>query len=314
MQGDVATAAARDGKAPASPSEGLFGLGLFAPANADAPLLAPLPGEEQVLSGDRERTANPGRRRGRSVPSGRPHRGHPWGSRPADGSRDLAWTQTLARAAPRLGASGAPELPLRLDRTDLRAHRRRIRPGRLVLFTVDASGSMGGERIALARRAAVGLLRDAYLQRDQVALIAFAGRDAPLLLRPTAQAELVRRAVAGLPCGGTTPLASALQRSLDTLAADGRRDDGRRRLLVLITDGRGNVGSHPGHEAMLAEQEAAARALTTVPRLRIVLLDATDAARDDRPAINLAALLAAQRVRLRDLGDEPHAELLTRLG
>jgi len=205
-------------------------------------------------------------------------------------------------------------LPVHLDPGDLRAHRRHIRPDRLVLFTVDASGSMGGERIELARRAAEGMLRDAYLRRDRVALIAFAGERAQLLLRPTSQAELVRRAVTGLPCGGTTPLAAALRASLDAVAPRGRRNDPRRTLLVLITDGRGNVGRLPGFEATQAEQGAAARALAAVRRLDVVLLDATDAARDDRPATRLAVELGARRVRLRELGDDPLPGLFDALG
>ena len=92
------------------------------------------------------------------------------------------------------------------------------------------------------------------------------------------------------------------------------RRDPRRPLLALITDGRGNVGRSPGFEAVLAEQRAAARALAAVPRLEIVLLDATDAARDDRPAARLAAELRARRVRLHELGSDPVAGLLDVLG
>jgi len=220
----------------------------------------------------------------------------------ATDGRDIAWAATLRHDAAR-AHRGTP--PLRIERDALRAHERVIRPGRLLLLAVDASGSMGGARIVLARRVAEALLHDAYLRRDRVAMLAFCGQRAELLFAPTSQAELVRRAVDGLACGGTTPLAAALWRAHELVQRDARRDAARRPTLVLLSDGRANVGARPGYAALLDELEAAAHTLRDRRGLRVVFLDATDAGRDDRPARNLAKALGVRRIVLRSLGPDP---------
>ncbi|WP_028534108.1 putative cobaltochelatase [Paludibacterium yongneupense] len=113
------------------------------------------------------------------------------------------------------------------------------RQGTLLLLLVDASGSMGAKRRMEAVKASVlGLLQDAYIRRDQVAVICFRGDSAELVLAPTRHAEQAERALSELPTGGRTPLAHALQLAAETLA---RREKELTPLLVVLSDGRANI-------------------------------------------------------------------------
>ena len=158
------------------------------------------------------------------------------------------------------------------------------------------AGELMAETEKLARRLAAALLRDAYVRRDRLAMIAFRERRAELVFGTTSQAELVRRTLDALPCGGTTPLAAALQLAHDTLRDAVARTDGDDPVLVLVSDGRANVGAKPGHASVLAEVEAAAQALAVFPGLEVVFLDATEAGKDPRPAERLAQQLGTRRV------------------
>lgn len=203
---------------------------------------------------------------------------------------DVDWAASIRAAGGR---------PVRTRELWLRL--RRQRPGRLLLFVLDISGSMGGELTALAQQVALHLLRDAYLRRDRLGVLAFRGSSAELLVSPTNQAEQVRRALAELPCGGTTPLARGLQLCLETLRRERLCVVGRRDVLVLLSDGRANVGRGRGHAALAAEVEAAARALAAQEDLRRVMLDTTEQGQPDAPARRLCRCLGAQRLRLSDV-------------
>jgi magnesium chelatase subunit D len=162
---------------------------------------------------------------------------------------DLAVTATLRAAAIRGATSGArtpaatPRPRLQVDPADHRTPIRAGREGTLVVFCVDASGSMGArKRMAAVKGAALGLLLDAYQRRDRVALIAFRGRDAEVLLPPTGSVERAATGLARLPTGGGTPLAAGLDATSDLLLAHRRRDPHRRTLCVVVTDGRASGG------------------------------------------------------------------------
>jgi magnesium chelatase subunit D len=130
--------------------------------------------------------------------------------------------------------------------TDLRVKIRRARTGNLILFVVDASGSMGARRRMIAVKGAVlSLLLDAYQKRDRVGLIAFRGLGAEVLVPPTNSVELAEQRLRQMPTGGRTPLAAALQLAERVLVGHLQRDAALTPLLVLITDGRPNVGQ-PG--------------------------------------------------------------------
>lgn len=133
-----------------------------------------------------------------------------------------------------------PEHRLRLTKTDIRVKRYRDKAGTLYIFVVDASGSMALNRMREAKGAAAKLLQNAYVHRDQVALIAFRGRAAQVLLPPSTSVERAKRELDVLPTGGGTPLASALL-SAWQLAKQARGRGVMQSSLVLMTDGRGNV-------------------------------------------------------------------------
>ena len=126
---------------------------------------------------------------------------------------------------------------------DVREKVRETRTGSLILFVVDASGSMGAQRRMVAVKGAVlSLLLDAYQRRDRVALISFRGTRAELLLPPTNSVDLAQLYLRDLPTGGRTPLARGLYLALETLETERLKDRNVLPLVVLLSDGRANVG------------------------------------------------------------------------
>ncbi|MFG2039605.1 VWA domain-containing protein [Dactylosporangium sp. NPDC048998] len=134
-------------------------------------------------------------------------------------------------------------------RAEARDVREAVKVGReanLVLFVVDASGSMAArQRMSVVKTAILSLLRDAYQRRDKVGMIAFRGHDAALVLEPTASHEVGVLRLAELRTGGRTPLAAGLRQAARTLHGERRRDARRRPLLVVVTDGRSTSGPDP---------------------------------------------------------------------
>ena len=115
--------------------------------------------------------------------------------------------------------------------------------GCLLLFVVDASGSMAArQRMRQTKSAVLSLLTQAYERRDQIALLAFRGKGTELLLSPTRALRLARRAVERLPVGGTTPLALGLTEARRLACRQRRRQPRQPIWLILLTDGRANVG------------------------------------------------------------------------
>jgi magnesium chelatase subunit D len=283
----------RASTATAASVAGVLRRGLWAVEPAGPEPLAEL---ELELDGDVGRSpAAAGRGPRRYVTSDRPYRGRYVRAAPAANQR----------------ADLALDVILRDPERALKRRIRVVRPGRLVLFVVDISGSMGTELIGVARRVALSLLADAYLRRDRVALAAFRGERAELVFGPTSQAGLVKRELSRLTgcCGGTTPLGAALALAQRTLTTAALTDPGRRQTLVLISDGRANVGRAPGHRALLGELERAARTLARRRDLRRLFLDTTEPGKDDRRAAWLEQELGAERVRLGRVG----ADRLVRL-
>lgn len=227
---------------------------------------APESGEESAGSGERSFAASGSFRverfavegRGAAGPAGRRsrtvgERGHAVGSRPARrGETDLALAATLLAAAPRQSGrvprGSGKALVLRPE--DLRASVREGREGNLVVFCVDASGSMAArERMRAVKGAALELLLDAYRSRDRISLVAFRGSGARTLLPPTASADLAAARLRELPTGGRTPLAAGLGEAAGVILSERRRDPSRRALLVVLTDGRATAGPDPREAA-----------------------------------------------------------------
>jgi magnesium chelatase subunit D len=114
--------------------------------------------------------------------------------------------------------------------------------GNLIVFVLDASGSMAAEeRMVATKGAVVSLLLDAYQRRDRVGMVVFRGNEAKLVLPPTNSVELAQKYLYGLPTGGRTPLATGLRLGLDTIKEQMWRDKNCLPLLVLVSDGEANV-------------------------------------------------------------------------
>jgi magnesium chelatase subunit D len=120
------------------------------------------------------------------------------------------------------------------------------REANLVLFVVDASGSMAArKRMTVVKTAVLSLLRDAYQRRDRIGMITFRGREAEQVLPPTSSHEVGVLRLAALRTGGRTPLAAGLRTAAATIATERRRDPRRRPLLIIVTDGRATSGPDP---------------------------------------------------------------------
>lgn len=166
---------------------------------------------------------------------------------PDSNPASLAVGATLRSAALRQAAGGNSGGSLQLVREDLHAQVRVGKSANLIVFVVDASGSMAAQRRMEAVKGAVlALLTDVYQRRDQVAVIAFRGETAELLLAPTRSVEQAEQGLRALPTGGRTPLPHALQLSLQLLQ---QAADDAPPLLVLLSDGKANVPLSTGGDA-----------------------------------------------------------------
>jgi magnesium chelatase subunit D len=178
--------------------------------------------------------------------------------------------------------------------TDLRIKIRRARTGHLILFVVDASGSMGARKRMIAVKGAIlSLLLDAYQKRDRVGLIAFRGPGAELLVPPTNSVELAEQRLRHLPTGGRTPLTAGLDLAGQVLTQHLLKEAALTPLLVLVTDGRSNVGSP-------LELRQAALALNQ-KRIAALVLDSDQSFVRLGAAQEIAAWLEAEYLRLDDL-------------
>ena len=179
--------------------------------------------------------------------------------RPRSEPRDVHLNATLAASAPHQARRGRTGPGLVLERDDLRERRREGRESNLVLFVVDASGSMAARRRMEAVKGAVlSLLLDAYQRRDKVGLICFRGAGAQVLLPPTSSVEAAASRLAHMPTGGKTPLAAGLAEAYVTLSRERLRDPLRRPLLVVVTDGRHTAGGEPDAAALRLRRDGVA--------------------------------------------------------
>ncbi|MFB7599535.1 putative cobaltochelatase [Streptomyces sp. NPDC056160] len=174
--------------------------------------------------------------------------------RPRGTLTKLHLAATVRAAAPHQRARGRSGPGLVVRRDDLRQATREGREGNLVLFVVDASGSMAArQRMSAVKGAVLSLLLDAYQRRDKVGLVTFRGTAADLALPPTSSVDAAAVRLESLPTGGRTPLAAGLLRAHDVLRVERLRDPARRALVVVVTDGRATGGPEP---VALAERAA----------------------------------------------------------
>ncbi|MGW4811979.1 putative cobaltochelatase [Kitasatospora cineracea] len=177
----------------------------------------------------------------------------------------LHLSATLRAAAPHQAARGRAGRALVLRRDDLREQVRRGRESNLVLFVVDASGSMAArQRMTAVKGAVLSLLMDAYQRRDKIGLVTFRGTGAELALPPTSSVEVGAARLEQLPTGGRTPLEAGLLRAHEVLRVERLRDPDRRPLLVVVTDGRATGGKDALPRARRAAGLLAAQGVAAV--------------------------------------------------
>jgi magnesium chelatase subunit D len=212
---------------------------------------------------------------------------------PRAGAR-LNVIETLRAAAPwqalRRAQSGAGSARIQVRREDFHVTRFKQRSETTAVFVVDASGSAALNRLAETKGAVELLLADCYVRRDSVAVIAFRGRGAELLLPPTRSLVRAKRSLASLPGGGGTPLAAGI----DAAAAlsDAVRRRGATPVLVMLTDGRANIARDgaPGRAQAHADALAAARQVRAAG-FSALLLDTSP--QPQEPARDLAQAMGA---------------------
>ncbi|MBQ0993950.1 magnesium chelatase subunit D family protein [Micromonospora sp. PSH03] len=228
-------------------------------------------------------------------------RGRTTGARvPAGRVGALHLPATIRAAAPHQAVRGRVTGPLRLRRDDLREAVREGREGNLVLFVVDASGSMGArQRMTTVKDAVLALLTDAYQRRDKVAVIAFRGAGARTLLPATSSVLAASTRLAELPTGGRTPLAEGLLAAVDLLRVERLRDPKRRPLVLIVTDGRATAGTRP------LDRAAAAAAVLAATGAPCVVVDCESGPVRLHLAARLATQLNAPRTPLEAL-THPH--------
>jgi magnesium chelatase subunit D len=234
-------------------------------------------------------------------------RGRPIGTRagdPRSGAR-LNLVETLRVAAPwqrlrqREVAARPPRDPgqpvngkrVEVRRDDFRVNRYKQRTETTTIFVVDASGSAALHRLGEAKGAVNLLLADCYVRRDRVALLAFRGTEADLMLPPTNSLVRAKRSLAGLPGGGGTPVAAAIDAAM--ALADAVKRKGQTPIVIMLTDGRANITRDGKPERARAEEDALAAArLLRAAHITALLVDTSP--RPQAQAQRLAAEMGAR--------------------
>lgn len=254
-------------------------------------LQTPLDKLPRRIAGKRSRTRTE-RKRGRYI-----------SSRPMKGDKtDLAFDATFRQAAPFQIQRARTDVALAIETGDLMKKVRVRRAANLVLFVVDASWSMAAaERMMATKGAIMSLLIDAYQKRDRVGLVVFQKEDARVILPPTSSVDLAEKALKDIPVGGKTPLSAGLLLAHQVLIRERAKDREVMPLMIIVTDGAGNVSMTD-----LPPQEEATRIAAMVKKadLRSVVINTEHEAFDRGLAQNLADSLGGACYTLKQLRAE----------
>ena len=255
---------------------------------AHAELQAPMDRTRRSMSGRRQTTVSDDSR-------GRYSRSEPAGSSVT--ASDIALDASIrAAASHQAQRSDDSQLAIKIDRSELKQKVRTRKVGASIVFCVDASGSMGSSsRMEAAKSAILDLLVDAYQRRDRVSLVSFRGESAEVVLAPTASVELANLKLKGLATGGSTPLAAGILRALELLESERRRSPDIVGWLVLVTDGRGNVGLEGGLGSDDARRSASR---ITAEKIRCVVIDTAGGSGSNSAGRDLARSAGAEYVKL----------------
>ncbi len=262
-------------------------------AAARTVLEQPLDHARRSISGRRQETVS-------SDSRGRYSRSEP--SRAGVNAGDVAIDASLRAAAPyQLGRAETGDLAINISPAELQSKVRTRKVGASVVFCVDASGSMGASsRMEAAKAAVLNLLVDAYQRRDRVSVVSFRGENAEVVLAPTGSVELANLKLRNLPTGGATPLAAGIIRALELIDSERRRSPEIVPWLVLVTDGRANVGIDGG---LGSDDAKSAAARIRDGKVNAVFLD-TGTHGTSSVARDLARDAGAEYVKLASLSGE----------
>ena len=252
-------------------------------------------GRAPLIRGTGKAAGTPGKRS-----SARTGRGRTVGTLPTNAtSGPVHLPATITAAAPFQADRGRESGRILLAATDLRRAERRGKEGNLVLFVVDASGSMAARaRMTEVKGAVLGLLLDAYQRRDKVGLITFRDKGAELVLPPTSSVENAACRLDAIQTGGRTPLAAGLAKAVQVINTERLRDPLRRPLVLLVTDGRADSASATRAGAGLREHD-------------VVVVDCESGRVRLGLAERLAVDLGADYLRLDDVTAEPLTGIVT---
>jgi len=238
---------------------------------------------------------------------------------PQGKAKDLALDATLRAAAQhqenrRAGAAKDSGAGVLVEPWDIREKVRESKAGSLVLFVVDASGSMGAQRRMVAVKGAIlSLLLDAYQRRDRVGLISFRGTAADLRLPPTNSVDLAQVHLQEMPTGGRTPLSAGLFKALEVIETERIKDRDVLPLVVLLSDGRANAATaatsgFSSGVAGAAEEAIATAGIIRAGRIPSVVVDTEDGYIKLGLAQPIAEAMGAHYVKLEELRAESLAD------
>ena len=226
---------------------------------------------------------------------------------PVGDKRDIAFDATLRAAAPYQNVRERNGLSFVIEPQDIRTKVRERRSGNTLLFLVDASGSLGvRKRMSTVKGAILSMLKESYVKRDRIGMMAFRRDSAEIILPPTKSVEYSYKCLEEMPTGGKTPLSEALIRVNEYMTAYARCHVGERCFVILVTDGRANVPLQEGKDANEEVQRIAED--IGVPNVRWIVVDASGGFMRFDNAQRLAEKMGARYFRLEDLDADRFAE------
>ncbi len=226
---------------------------------------------------------------------------------PSEKSHDVAFDATVRAAAPYQRSRDHTDLAINIQKQDIREKVREMRAGCTILFLVDASGSLGvRKRMAAVKGAVLSMLRDSYVKRDRIGMMAFRRDSAELVLPPTRSVEYSYKKLEEMPTGGKTPLSDALVTVNQYMTSYSRSHVGEMCYIVVITDGRANVpmteGANANEEVLKLAEDM------SIPQVKWIVIDASAGFIRFDNAEKLAQALEGTYFRLEDLNADRLAE------
>jgi len=227
---------------------------------------------------------------------------------PSGQIRDIAFDATIRQAAPYQQIRPRGNLALHLTIQDIRVKERKRKTGRTIIFVVDSSGSMGvANRMSAVKGAILSLLQDAYVNRDQIAMIVFRGQSADLLLKPTRSGMTAYRELAELPTGGQTPLSLGIEKTIEIIKKIRLKHSNDVPLVIFLSDGRANYTNSGGDP--LGEAWKAASAAKKL-KARFIVIDAEYGYPRLYYAKKLADSINGRYIRLEAMNEEKIVQLV----